>query len=89
MTNICGVLLKVRPDAVDFVSGVIADIAGTDLHATTGDGRMVVTVEDMPDMPAHDRIMALHQLPGVLSFTLSYHHFEPLDDAPARTAIPA
>lgn len=80
MTNICGVLLKVRPDAVDFVSGVIATTNGTELHATTDDGQMVVTVEDTPDMAAHDRIMSLHQLPGVMSFTLSYHHFEPLGD---------
>lgn len=81
MLNICGLLLKARPDMVPDLADQIAATPGCDVHATTDDGRLIVVVEDMPDTPAHDRIMALHQLPGVLAVTINYHHFEPSADA--------
>ena len=40
-----------------------------------------------PERRAADIIMDLHQIPGVLGVTLTYHHFEALDDdAPRATA---
>ncbi len=40
-----------------------------------------ITVEDIPGKTAADQIMAMHQIPGVLTVTLTYHHFEDLGDA--------
>jgi membrane carboxypeptidase/penicillin-binding protein len=40
--------------------------------------------EDTTDERASDKIMSLHQIPGVLTVTLTYHHFE--DIAPEGAA---
>ncbi|TLP48104.1 MULTISPECIES: chaperone NapD [Cohaesibacter] len=77
MFNICGCLVHVMPAEADRVIGAIEAMAGCEVHAHE-DGRLVVTVEDIGDQKASDTIMAMHQIPGVLTITLTYHHFEPL-----------
>lgn len=75
--NICGVLVHAHPDHGKEVARAIREIAGAELHHTTPDGRMVVTVEDSGETSAGDMVLALHRLRGVLSAALVYHHFEP------------
>lgn len=84
MLNICGCLISTLPDLAPSVALAIAAIEGCEVHATEG-GRIVVTVEDTADKLASDLIMDLHQIPGVLTVTLSYHHFEELGPAAAQT----
>ena len=74
--NICGCLVHVAPDQVQTAKPEIATTRGAEIHATADDGRFVVVVEDTADRLASDTIMALHQIPGVLSVTLAYHNFE-------------
>ncbi|MGR3321824.1 MAG: chaperone NapD [Pseudooceanicola sp.] len=76
--NICGCLVHVAPEALDRARADINAIAGAEVHAQSEDGRLVVVVEDTADAYASDQIMAMHQVPGVLSVTLNYHHFEDL-----------
>ncbi|MEN9063467.1 chaperone NapD [Ponticoccus litoralis] len=46
-------------------------------------------VEDTEAAFASDTIMALHQIPGVYSLTLNYHHFEdPTQRAPLAATQP-
>ena len=77
MLNICGCLVHVMPERAQEVSAVIEAMDGCEVHAEQ-DGRFVVTVEDTDDKRASDLIMDMHQIPGILTVTLSYHHFEPL-----------
>lgn len=77
--NICGCLVHVAPPAEPSARAAIAATPGVEIHAGQ-DGRLVVVIEDTPDRLASETIMELHQIPGVLSITLNYHHFE---DAPA------
>ena len=77
MLNICGCLVHIMPDKARDVLQAIAGMDGCETHAQE-DGRLVVTVEDTEDKSASDLIMDLHQIPGILTVTLSYHHFEPL-----------
>ena len=51
---------------------------GVEVHAEAEDGRFVVVVEDTADRLASETIMDLHQIPGVISLSLTYHHFEDL-----------
>ncbi len=74
--NICGCLLSVSPDYITPARRAIEAMDGTEIHAATDDGRFVVVVEDTPARFASDTIMALHQIPGVVSLTINYHHFE-------------
>ncbi|MGR3714636.1 MAG: chaperone NapD [Shimia sp.] len=76
MTNICGCLVQATPEKVDAVMATINATEGGEVHAQE-DGRMVVTIEDTESRLASEQIMDMHNIPGVLSVTLTYHHFEP------------
>lgn len=74
--NICGCLVHAAPKKVDAVRAAIDATEGGEVHAEEN-GRMVVTVEDVEGKRASEQIMDMHNIPGVLSVTLTYHHFEP------------
>ena len=80
--NICGCLLHATPDRSDTLAQELEAMAGVEVHGRSDDGRFVVVVEDIVDRSASEIIMALHQIPGVVSLTLNYHHFE---DTGSRT----
>lgn len=73
--NICGCLIHVTKARADEAESAIAAFDGVEVHATDGE-RFVVVVEDSTNRKASETIMALHQVPGVVSLTLTYHHFE-------------
>lgn len=76
--NICGCLVHVAPDTLLRAKETIQSVAGVEVHAASDDGRLVVVVEDTEDRLASETIMDLHQVPGVISLSLTYHHFEDL-----------
>jgi len=76
--NICGCLVHSNSEAADTVRRALEDIDSAEVHAASDDGRFVVVVEDTDTQTAADQIMAMHQIPGVISVTLNYHHFEDL-----------
>ncbi|SIO30234.1 chaperone NapD [Vannielia litorea] len=84
--NICGCLVHVARDAVPDARAAMEATPGVEVHAQTDDGRLVVVVEDTDEAFASDTIMGLHQVPGVISLTLNYHHFE---DTSPRAALAA
>ncbi|PCD77772.1 chaperone NapD [Pseudothioclava arenosa] len=84
MLNICGCLVQTNPAETAAVIAAIEATEGGEVHAHEK-GRIVVTIEDTETQRASDQIMALHQIPGVLGVTLTYHHFEELEDEPAPT----
>ena len=82
MLNICGCLVHSMPDKAESVIAAINAIEGGEVHAHE-DGRIVVTVEDTETRLASDQIMEMQQIPGVITVTLTYHHFENADDVDA------
>ncbi len=74
--NICGVLVHVKPERCQQVHDALAAISGVEIHAMTEDGRMVLTVEDAEGIWAGAKITSFHDIPGVLSVALTYHHFD-------------
>ncbi|WP_170773436.1 chaperone NapD [Ruegeria lacuscaerulensis] len=82
--NICGCLAHVAPDYATAAAQSMSDTPGVEIHAQTEDGRFVVVVEDTPERLASETIMDLHQIPGVVSLTLTYHHFEDLAETRPR-----
>lgn len=80
MLNICGCLVQTAPDKTAAVIEAINAADGSEVHAHDK-GRIVVTVEDTPTRLASDLIMEMHQIPGVIGVSLTYHHFEALEDA--------
>ncbi|WP_170474204.1 chaperone NapD [Ruegeria arenilitoris] len=85
--NICGCLVHVSPDSLKAARDRIESVEGAEVHAATEDGRLVVVVEDTPNRLASETIMDLHHVPGVISLSLTYHHFEdPADTHPQNIA---
>ena len=80
--NICGCLVKVAPRHAAASRAAMEAMAGVEIHAAAEDGRLVVVVEDTGERYASDIILSLHQIPGVLGLTISFHHFEA---SPERT----
>ncbi|WP_428641042.1 chaperone NapD [Roseibium sp.] len=76
--NICGCLVHATAEKADTVRDSVEAMEGVEVHAASEDGRLVVVVEDTDTATASEQIMAIHQIPGVISVTLTYHHFEDL-----------
>lgn len=76
--NICGCLVHTTPEMAHSAIASMTEFDGVEVHAHSEDGRIVVVVEDTPERFASETIMDLHQIPGVISLTLTYHHFEDL-----------
>ncbi|OJJ11266.1 nitrate reductase [Alphaproteobacteria bacterium AO1-B] len=74
--NICGCLVHTTPDATERVGAVIDAMDGAEVHAIGDGGRLVVVVEDTASRMASELIMDMHQIPGVISLSLTYHHFD-------------
>ena len=78
--NIAGVVIHARPEKLAGVEAQLLELPGVEIHATAEDGRMVVTVED-EESRLGDTVMAFHNVDGVLSASLIYHHFEESEEA--------
>ncbi|MGI9368139.1 MAG: chaperone NapD [Ruegeria sp.] len=87
--NICGCLVHIAPERKQTARETISATNGAEVHAEGEDGRFVVVVEDTPERLASETIMDLHQIPGVLSLTLNYHHFEDLAETRPRPNAPS
>jgi nitrate reductase NapD len=79
--NVCGVLVQVRPTHVDAVRGALAAESGVEVHATTNDGRLIVTIEKETAQQTSDALHALQNMDKVLCASLVYQF---CDDAIER-----
>lgn len=75
--SISGVLVHARPERLDAVCARLAAMPGLDIHATTPEGRLVVTLDESHDPMKGESLMRLHEIEGVLSASMIYHHYEP------------
>jgi len=74
--NISGVLVHAYPEKVASVSSKLEAMQGIEVHASTDEGKIVVTVEQLDDGNLADTVLDLQDMPGVLSASMIYHHFE-------------
>ncbi len=79
LVHITGLLIHADLERAAGIQAHLAGLPGVEVHAITGDGRLIVTVEAGSE---HEMTRAFEQLgaiPGVRATTLVYHHAEPLD----------
>ena len=74
--NISGVLVRAYPEHVQNISKVLTQIEGVEVHGSSDDGRMVVTVEQDDTKDLSNLIASMNDVPGVLSTSMIYHQFE-------------
>ncbi len=83
--NIAGILVHANPQRMPQVRGAIEQFAGTEVHAVSEAGHLVVTLESENDEQILLTLERLRSIPDVHSTSLVYHHCEPDEDQPCRT----
>lgn len=74
--NICGVLVMARPQERHRVATALAALPGVEIHLVGDQGKLITTVEDTTQSTAGPMLERIGGIPGVLSVTLVYHHFD-------------
>lgn len=72
--NLCGVLVHARPTEAEAVRDRLTGFPGTEVHALSDDGRLVVTVEDRGKYRCVDTISQFNDVEGVISTSLIYQY---------------
>lgn len=72
--NISSVILRARPERLPAVRGELGRIPGVEIHADGNDGRIVVTVEDVPGHSTADALLRVHTIEGVVAASLVYQY---------------
>jgi nitrate reductase NapD len=81
--NISGIVVHASPEKIEKVRAQLEKIAGVEVHASSAEGKMVVTIEKTGDREAADTFEEISRIPGILSTAMVYHHFEPDAEAAA------
>jgi nitrate reductase NapD len=74
--HISSLVVHALPSKVQAVHEAIGDLDGTEIHAVTADGRMVVTLETKSEADFLMRFAEIDQLSGVVSTALVFHQVE-------------
>ena len=77
--HIAGIVVHARPERVQRVAEAIRGLSGADIHATSADGKLVVTLEAPSAREIAARMDEIQQLDAVLSASLVYQHNESLE----------
>ena len=72
--NIVSLVLRIRPETRPEAEAELMAMPGVECHSMSDDGRLVVTVEEVPGMAVSDTLIAIHRVPQVLATTLAYEH---------------
>ena len=72
--NITSAVVHSTPNSRHVVRAQLLELAGVQIHAETGDGRFIITVEDVPGVSAADTVMRVHQLDGVQFAAMVYQY---------------
>jgi nitrate reductase NapD len=76
--HIAGIVVHAYPEAVQRVAETISGLPGAEIHATSPDGRLVVTLEAPGAREIAGLIEGIQQLETVLAASLVYQHNESL-----------
>lgn len=74
--EICGVLVQTRTDKREQVATLLREIPGVEIHASTEQGSLIITVESDSQPDTASTLAQIQTSPGVISATLIYHHSE-------------
>jgi nitrate reductase NapD len=72
--NISGIVVHAHPANTPALRGQLAVLSGVEVHAVQEDGRMVITIEDTPEVGPAETLMRVQNLPGVLSAAMIYNY---------------
>jgi nitrate reductase NapD len=76
--HIAGIVVHARPEGAQGVATAIAGWDGTEIHAASPEGKLVVTLEAPTSREIASRMEEIQRMDAVLSASLVYQHSEPL-----------
>lgn len=83
--HVTSLVVHVAPTAITHVEASLLSLVGTEIHAMTPEGKIVVTLEGDSQKSILDNVEAINALPSVLSASLIYHQVEPLEQESEET----
>lgn len=78
--HVTSLVVHAAPKAVSQVEADISALHGTDIHAVTDEGKLVITLEGETQRSILDNVEAINALEGVLNSSLIYHQVDDLKD---------
>lgn len=70
--NICGVVIHATADKKVMIESTLSQITGVEVHASTDQGKLVVTVESEDNHYVADIIDSFKDIDGVLTSSMIY-----------------
>ncbi len=74
--TICSLVVYATPEKAPVVEKAITEFEGTEVHAATEEGKMVVSIDHPDRTYCSETIMGLHNIDGVISTSLVYEYYE-------------
>ncbi len=74
--NISSAIVYAKPLQEEALRALLGAMPGIEIHASTEDGKMIVTIESQDDHSAIDTYKAIEGLPGVLSVAMIFQQSE-------------
>ncbi|WP_438393404.1 chaperone NapD [Caballeronia sp. DA-9] len=74
--HIAGIVVHASKSNIEKIRQAISTLPGSEIHAISPEGKMVVTLEAGRSGIIADQIKAISALPGVYSASLVYQHHE-------------
>ena len=84
--NVVGLVIHAAPGSAERVCAALGAMPGVEVHAETGDGRIVATAIDCGGTLAIDQLALINRVPGVVSAMLAYHQIDDPRHAGASVA---
>jgi nitrate reductase NapD len=75
-SHIAGIVVHASKSDMERIKQAISTFPGSEIHAISPEGKMVVTLEADRSGVIADQIDAIHSMPGVYSASLVYQHHE-------------
>jgi len=85
-SHISSLLVLVRPEQRADIATRISRLAGAELQPSPMPGKLIVTLETETTRDIMERLEAIHEMPGVVSAALVYHHWEFVREGGTTTA---
>jgi nitrate reductase NapD len=73
--HVSGLIVVAAPNQEQQLRAQLAQLAGADVHGSSPDGRLIVTLEAESAPQLEDAMRAIQALPSVLHASLAYHYF--------------
>lgn len=70
--NICGVVIHAAANKKETIENTLAQTEGVEVHASTEQGKLVVTVESEDNFYVADTIESFKDIDGVLTASMIY-----------------